>query len=454
MRFLLIVCAFILAASVSAPAQTLPPPSAPASDPADLCRTASGEASIVACNRAIASGRFKGAALAEIYINRGKQLSAAADYDRAIADFDRAIEIDLRNPAGFAGRGAAWLAKGEASRAIAEFDRAIRVDAAYAPAYTGRALAYERRGDPARARSDFNAALALPLKSEADRWAHDTARERLAATGGQGAPALPPQPALPPASKSDPVAASAATSDPNAAARHDYEVATQSGTREGWEEFLRRYPSGFYADLARAQLIKLTSGSGVTQTGQPEKTRAGAPPEPARAAVAPSPPVADSMTDERRDYALAERVGTLEAWDWYLRQYSEGFYADLARAQRAKLIGAIPAKTEPGIVEPVKPAARSSTLQPTRVEPEPARKGRSRSHDAAERQPSRREAARESAKPKVRQDTAKPREVREAAKPQAAQKVLCTDKGGCRPVAGNCREQKNYQGDTIGIVCP
>ena len=39
----------------------------------------------------------------------------------------------------------------------------------------------------------------------------------------------------------------------------------------------------------------------------------------------------------RRDYELAERVGTPEAWDSFIASYSEGFYAKLARAQRNKL---------------------------------------------------------------------------------------------------------------------
>ena len=39
----------------------------------------------------------------------------------------------------------------------------------------------------------------------------------------------------------------------------------------------------------------------------------------------------------RRDYELAERVGTAEAWDSFIASYSEGFYANLARAQRNKL---------------------------------------------------------------------------------------------------------------------
>lgn len=41
--------------------------------------------------------------------------------------------------------------------------------------------------------------------------------------------------------------------------------------------------------------------------------------------------------DIRRDYELAERVGTREAWDFFVAAYPSGFYADLAKAQRNKL---------------------------------------------------------------------------------------------------------------------
>jgi len=56
-------------------------------------------------------------------------------------------------------------------------------------------------------------------------------------------------------------------------------------------------------------------------------------------AVAPPPvnPAFDSNASVRRDYELAERVGTREAWDFFLSTYPNGFYAKLAQAQRNKL---------------------------------------------------------------------------------------------------------------------
>lgn len=47
--------------------------------------------------------------------------------------------------------------------------------------------------------------------------------------------------------------------NPDAEIRRDYELALQLGTRDGWAAFLNRFPSGFYADLAKGQLNKITA---------------------------------------------------------------------------------------------------------------------------------------------------------------------------------------------------
>ncbi len=54
-------------------------------------------------------------------------------------------------------------------------------------------------------------------------------------------------------------------------------------------------------------------------------------------ATPPVNPAFDSNASVRRDYELAERVGTREAWDFFLSTYPNGFYAKLAQAQRNKL---------------------------------------------------------------------------------------------------------------------
>lgn len=54
-----------------------------------------------------------------------------------------------------------------------------------------------------------------------------------------------------------------ASLDPNSPLRRDYELAAQINTKAAWEAFLKTYPKGFYADLARAAQSKL-SGDGAS----------------------------------------------------------------------------------------------------------------------------------------------------------------------------------------------
>jgi len=62
-----------------------------------------------------------------------------------------------------------------------------------------------------------------------------------------------------------------------------------------------------------------------------------APEKQAPAAAAPAPSTADTLA---RDYEFAERIGTRQAWDTFLAAHSTGFFADLARAARDKIIAA------------------------------------------------------------------------------------------------------------------
>jgi uncharacterized caspase-like protein len=66
--------------------------------------------------------------------------------------------------------------------------------------------------------------------------------------GGADISLVPPPAAPAPAS---------AAADPIAAVAHEYEMAERVGARRAWESFLVAHSSGFYADLARAQLAKL-----------------------------------------------------------------------------------------------------------------------------------------------------------------------------------------------------
>jgi hypothetical protein len=83
-----------------------------------------------------------------------------------------------------------------------------------------------------------------------------------------------------------------AASDPNVQMRQDYEFAERVGTKQAWSYFLQHYPDGFYANLAKAQLEKLSTAS---STPAPAAPATPAPPQPR-----PSTQVAALPTDTSR----------------------------------------------------------------------------------------------------------------------------------------------------------
>jgi tetratricopeptide (TPR) repeat protein len=120
---------------------------------------------IAACTAAIDSGRWSGQGLAWAYNDRGNAYAIKADYDRAIADYDQAIQHDPTYALAYNGRGVAYKEKdGDYDRAIAEYNHAIQLDPNFARAYNSRGFAYAAKGDNDRAIADYTRAIALDAK--------------------------------------------------------------------------------------------------------------------------------------------------------------------------------------------------------------------------------------------------------------------------------------------------
>jgi caspase domain-containing protein len=99
---------------------------------------------------------------------------------------------------------------------------------------------------------------------------------------------------------------------------------------------------------------------------------------------APAPARSPTGSEPWRDYELAAQVGTVEGWDEFLRVYKTGFYANLARAQRSKLMAApaapaaslapapaSPPAPAPSAAEPATPPAALASLPPQTTAPPP-----------------------------------------------------------------------------------
>jgi tetratricopeptide (TPR) repeat protein len=164
-------------------------PAPAVADDVDSCFRESGDLAIATCSRVIDSRKSTRAQRIDAYASRGQEWYAKHDYDRAIKDFDRAIDLTPKGLAevgegailAYGNRGNAYSAKGDSKNAIANYTSAIAIDPKYTAGYTGRGLEYEKLADLDKARADFKAALGLPAKYQDGQWALDKARERLGA---------------------------------------------------------------------------------------------------------------------------------------------------------------------------------------------------------------------------------------------------------------------------------
>jgi tetratricopeptide (TPR) repeat protein len=91
---------------------------------------------------------------ATAYTNRGLARYDQKDLPGAIADYDRAIELNPDDATAYTNRGNARRQQGDLPGAIADYDRAIELKPEYATAYTNRGLARRLKGDASGAVSD------------------------------------------------------------------------------------------------------------------------------------------------------------------------------------------------------------------------------------------------------------------------------------------------------------
>ena len=113
---------------------------------------------------------------AEAYSNRGYAYSNKGEYDNAIADYTRAIELDSEYAGAYNNRGWAYYLKGEYDNAITDYARAIELDPNFALSYTRRGIAYNTQSEYDKAIADFNKVVDLnPNNAESFRnrgWAY------------------------------------------------------------------------------------------------------------------------------------------------------------------------------------------------------------------------------------------------------------------------------------------
>ena len=96
--------------------------------------------------------------------DRGMELRAHGEIDKAISEFDEAIGLAPDFATAYNERGLAWTANGESDKAIADFTEAIRLDPKKAMFYSNRGIVWKGKGDVNKAISDYDEAITLDPK--------------------------------------------------------------------------------------------------------------------------------------------------------------------------------------------------------------------------------------------------------------------------------------------------
>ena len=122
---------------------------------------------------------------AEAYQSRAMVYVGNSDFDKAIADYAKAIEL-RPTPEAYTARAAIHANKGQCDKAIADYNNAIRLASKSAPLYVCRGTVYFWKGDFAQALADARAAVKLDPKNAEARDLREMISQRTAQIVSRG----------------------------------------------------------------------------------------------------------------------------------------------------------------------------------------------------------------------------------------------------------------------------
>jgi tetratricopeptide (TPR) repeat protein len=101
---------------------------------------------IEACTRVIQAGGDETHLLVVAYVSRGVEYEAGDHYDRAIADFTKAIELDPQDPMAYDHRGGAYYRKGDYEHAIVDYLKVRKLNPHDANVFFNLGVSYKGLG--------------------------------------------------------------------------------------------------------------------------------------------------------------------------------------------------------------------------------------------------------------------------------------------------------------------
>jgi lipoprotein NlpI len=99
--------------------------------------------------------------IADAYYKRGDAYYEEGEYEKAIADYNKAAELDPNHADAYYSRGCAYAEEGEYEKAIADYNKAIELDSNHADVYYSRGCVYAEKREHEKAIADYNKAIEL-----------------------------------------------------------------------------------------------------------------------------------------------------------------------------------------------------------------------------------------------------------------------------------------------------
>ncbi len=100
-----------------------------------------------------------------VYSSRGNAYQLSGQFDQAVSDYSKALEIMPQSADTYKNRGSAHLKNKKYNQAIEDFNKAIAINSGFAESYLDRGNAYLYKGQYNQAISDYSKAIAMDQAS-------------------------------------------------------------------------------------------------------------------------------------------------------------------------------------------------------------------------------------------------------------------------------------------------